>query len=68
MTDYIIIALLAVLIVLVIVNLFKKSDEPTAYTMFPGTGDDKGLVLKTCINFTHPYWYARYYGLIEDCE
>jgi hypothetical protein len=49
-------------------EIFKKSDEPTAYTMFPGTGDDKGLVLKTCINFTHPYWYARYYGLIEDCE
>ena len=49
-------------------EIFKKSDEPTAYTMFPGTGNDKGLVLKTCTNFTHPYWFARYYGLIEDCE
>ena len=47
---------------------FKKSDDPTAYTMFPGTGDDKGLCFKSCTNFTHPYWFARYYGLIEDCE
>ena len=47
---------------------FEKSDDPTAYTMFPGTGDDKGLCFKSCTNFTHPYWYARYYGLIEDCE
>ena len=26
---------------------FEKSDDPTAYTMFPGTGDDKGLCFKS---------------------
>lgn len=48
--------------------LFEKSDNPPAYAGFPGTGNDKGLKHKSCTNFTHPYWYARYYGLIEDCE
>lgn len=49
-------------------KMFEKSDNPPAYTMFPGTGDDKGLKYTTCTNYTHAYWYARYYGLIEDCE
>ncbi|MCR4615568.1 MAG: hypothetical protein K5756_05410 [Clostridiales bacterium] len=47
-------------------ELFKGSDDPTAFTMFPGTGDDKGMELFPCSNFTHPYWFARYHGLIEE--
>lgn len=48
--------------------LFTKSDDPTAFTMFPGTGDDHGMYLMACTNYTHPYWFARYYGLIEEAE
>lgn len=46
--------------------IFKKSDDPNAYNVLPSTGNDKGLELRTCSSFTHPYWYARYYGLIEE--
>lgn len=42
------------------------SSEPTAYNVFPSTGNDKGMEFRPCTNFTHPYWYARYYGLIEE--
>lgn len=49
-------------------RLFTKSDYPTAFTMFPGTGDDHGMYLMACTNYTHPYWFARYYGLIEEAE
>lgn len=49
-------------------SLFTKSDDPTAFTMFPGTGDDHGMYLMACTNYTHPYWFARYYGLIEEAE
>lgn len=49
-------------------RLFTKSDDPTAFTMFPGTGDDHGTSLMACTNFTHAYWYARYHGLIEEAE
>ena len=49
-------------------RLFTKSDDPTAFTMFPGTGDDHGMYLSACTNYTHPYWFARYYGLIEEAE
>lgn len=49
-------------------RLFMKSDDPTAFTMFPGTGDDHGMYLMACTNYTHPYWFARYYGLIEEAE
>ena len=49
-------------------RLFRKSDDPTAFTMFPGTGDDHGMYLMACTNYTHPYWFARYYGLIEEAE
>lgn len=49
-------------------HLFTKSDDPTAFTMFPGTGDDHGMYLMACTNYTHPYWFARYYGLIEEAE
>ena len=49
-------------------RLFTKSDDPTAFTMFPGTGDDHGMYLMACTNYTHPYWFARYYGLIEEAE
>ena len=47
-------------------ELFCQSDDPTAFTMLPGTGKDKGLKFKTCTSFTHPYWFARYFGLIEE--
>ncbi|HBL41570.1 MAG TPA: hypothetical protein DDY98_08475 [Ruminococcaceae bacterium] len=47
-------------------ELFCKSDDPTAFTMFPGTGNDKGMEMTTCTSFTHPYWFARYHGLIEE--
>lgn len=43
-----------------------NSSEPTAYNVFPSTGNDKGMELYACTNFTHPYWYARYYSLIEE--
>ena len=43
-----------------------KSSEPTAYNVLPSTGNDKGMELRACTNFTHPYWFARYYGLIEE--
>ena len=46
--------------------IFKMSDDPTAYNVFPPTGNDKGMLLRTCNNFTLPYWYGRYYGLIEE--
>lgn len=49
-------------------RLFTKLDDPTAFTMFPGTGDDHGMYLMACTNYTHPYWFARYYGLIEEAE
>ena len=49
-------------------RLFTKSDDPTAFTMFPGTGDDHGMYLSACTNYTHPYWFARYHGLIEEAE
>lgn len=49
-------------------RLFTKSGDPTAFTMFPGTGDDHGMYLMACTNYTHPYWFARYYGLIEEAE
>lgn len=49
-------------------RLFTKPDDPTAFTMFPGTGDDHGMYLMACTNYTHPYWFARYYGLIEEAE
>lgn len=48
--------------------IFKKSDDPTAFTMFPPTGNDKGMLWNACTNYTHPYWFARYYGLIEEAE
>lgn len=47
-------------------ELFRRSDDPTAFTMLPGTGKDRGLKLQTCTSFTHPYWFARYCGLIEE--
>ena len=47
-------------------ELFHRSDDPTAFTMLPGTGKDRGLKLQTCTSFTHPYWFARYCGLIEE--
>lgn len=46
--------------------IFVKSDDPSAYNVLPPTGDDKGMELRTCMSFTHPYWYARYNGLIEE--
>lgn len=46
--------------------LFIGSDDPTAYNVLPSTGDDKGMEFRTCINYTLPYWYARYHGLIEE--
>lgn len=49
-------------------QLFEESDKPAAFAGFPGTGDDKGMTFESCTNYTHAYWYARYYGLIEDCE
>ncbi len=36
--------------------------------IFVGTGDDHGMYLMACTNYTHPYWFARYYGLIEEAE
>lgn len=42
-----------------------KSSDPTAFNVLPPTGDDRGMELYACTNFTHPYWYARYYGLIK---
>ncbi len=44
----------------------EQTDNPTAYTMFPSTGNDKGMMLSSCTNYTHAYWYARYNGLIKD--
>lgn len=46
----------------------KENSDPTAYNVFPPTGNDKGMELRVCNNFTHPYWFARYYGLIEEAE
>lgn len=43
-----------------------SSDEPTAYNVLPGTGNDKGMEFYYCTNYTHPYWFARYFGLIEE--
>lgn len=45
--------------------IFVKSDDPTAYNVLPPTGNDKGLEFRTCNNYTHAYWFARYAGLIE---
>lgn len=49
-------------------KLLGESSDPTAYNVFPSTGNDKGMEFRACTNFTHPYWYARYYGLIEEAE
>lgn len=49
-------------------KLLGESSDPTAYNVFPSTGNDKGMELRACTNFTHPYWFARYYGLIEEAE
>lgn len=41
------------------------SESPSAYNVLPSTGNDKGLEVIPSLNFLHPYWYARYHGLIE---
>ena len=46
-------------------KLFADSDKPSAAIMYPGTGNDKGMSLGVGTNFMHPYWFARYHGLIE---
>ena len=48
--------------------IFKASDDPTAFTMFPSTGDDKGMEAAPATMFLQPYWFARLHGLIEDAE
>ena len=50
----------------VAINIFKKQEGPSSRPMFPGTGNDKGMDLSTGTNYMHPYWFARYHGLIED--
>ncbi|MCQ2471553.1 MAG: hypothetical protein MJ147_05895 [Clostridia bacterium] len=49
-------------------KILGESSDPTAYNVFPSTGNDKGLELRPCTNFTHPYWFARYHGIIEEAE
>ncbi len=46
-------------------TVIKADGDLSAYNVFPPTGNDKGLEYRTCTAFTHPYWYARYKGLIE---
>ena len=46
--------------------IFEGSDDPTAYTMFPSTGNDKGMEAAPATTFLQPYWFARYHGLIEE--
>lgn len=46
--------------------VFEKSNVPCADNVIPPTGNDTGMYLRNCNNFTHAYWYARYYGLIEE--
>lgn len=48
--------------------IFNESDDPTAYTMFPSTGNDKGMEAAPSTMFLQPYWFARYNGLIEEAE
>jgi hypothetical protein len=50
----------------VAINAFKKKDGPSSTPMFPGTGNDKGMCAMSGTNFLHPYWFARYCGLIKD--
>lgn len=45
---------------------YTAGEDPSAYNVFPPTGNDKGLEFRTCSSFTWPYWYARYCGLIEE--
>lgn len=46
--------------------IFKESDDPTAYTMFPSTGDDKGLEAAPATVYLQAYWFGRLNGLIEE--
>lgn len=46
-------------------TVIKAEGDMSAYNVFPPTGNDKGLEYRACTMFTHPYWYARYKGLIE---
>lgn len=43
----------------------KESNKPSARPMFPGTDCSNGMSLDVGLNFMHPYWMARYYGMIE---
>lgn len=47
-------------------KLFDDPSRPSAKIMYPGTGNDKGMRLTVGTNYLHPYWFARYHGLIED--
>ncbi len=47
-----------------ILNIIKE-DNPNSRPMFPGVGSTKGMDLEVGINYMHPYWMARYHGMIK---
>lgn len=47
-----------------ILNIIKNEDRSRCI-MYPGVGCSKGFTLSVGINFMHPYWMARYYGMIK---
>lgn len=42
-----------------------KDDNPNSRPMYPGVGCSKGMTLDVGINYMHPYWMARYHGMIK---
>ncbi|MBQ8228716.1 MAG: hypothetical protein IJZ88_06865 [Clostridia bacterium] len=39
--------------------------NPNSRPMYPGVGCSKGMDLYVPINYLHPYWMARYHGMIK---
>lgn len=44
------------------------SQTPNAQPMLPGGGNDVGLEAEDGCVFLHPYWMARYFGLLREDE
>lgn len=47
-----------------ILNIIEDTN-PNSRPMYPGVGCSKGMDLYVPINYMHPYWMARYHGMIK---
>ncbi len=47
-----------------LLNNYNKNDNSRAL-MYPGVGCSKGMELHEATDYLHPYWMARYFGMIK---